>query len=364
MMPQTAVGPGWLFPIGPLGSSREQREQTEADLGASCVIVIGQRPASKRRSRVCMAPSGTRSIQSPGSGAVRPRAVLSLAAVGAGPFARLCHHGICRSQQSWFLWCLRWWERRRGQMVCPNLAAAGTRRMSGRDGQATRLESRSAPKLWWTSAPNRCVVRTLQQICSFPDADHVGFGVSNRLQSVSGRSQLHQRLEMIDDFKFAHPPHRPETTRWSPSSISPGTNLELGPTKVFFFGAALPAPTTCVRFPTYFHHFRASHPKPDCCCSLHSVDPVLMTEFCSAALRCSKRRAVPSHNLHQTVFTAPHNLVTQPRGIATVHLVLCTPTHTRKTRQHAVGSMGAKSRSAVGSESMTSRRTRERGEGG
>lgn len=218
MMPQTAVGPGWLFPIGPLGSSREQREQREADLGASCVIVIGRRPASKRRSRVCMAPSGSRAIQSPGSGAVRPRAVLSLAAVGAGPFARLCHHGICRSQQLWFLWCLRWWERRRGQMVCPNLAAAGTRRMSGRDGQATRLESRSAPKLWWTSAPNRCVVRTLQQICSFPDADHVGFGVSNRLQSVSGRSQLHQRLEMIDDFKFAHPPYRPETTRWSPSS--------------------------------------------------------------------------------------------------------------------------------------------------
>lgn len=210
-MPQTAVGPGWLSPIGPLGSSREQ---TEADLSASCVIVIGRRPASKRRSRVCMAPSGTRPIQSPGSGAVRPRAVLSLAVVGAGPFARLSDHGICRSQQLWFLWCLRWWERRRGQMVCPNLAAAGTRRMSGRDGQATRLESRSAPKLWWASAPNRCVVRTLQQICSFPDADHVGSGVSNDLQPVS----LHQRLEMIPNFKFAHPPRRPETTRWSPSS--------------------------------------------------------------------------------------------------------------------------------------------------
>lgn len=212
-----------------------------------------------------MAPSGTRAIQSPGSGAVRPRAVLSLAVVGAGPFARLSDHGICRSQQLWFLWCLRWWERRRGQMVCPNLAAAGTRRMSGRDGQATRLESRSAPKLWWASAPNRCVVRTLQQICSFPDADHVGSGVSNDLQSVS----LHQKARDDSQLQVC-PPASPARDDPLVVFFSPGTNLELGPTKVFFFLGV--------------HHFRASHQK-SAYCSLHSVDRIASPTF--ALLRCA-----------------------------------------------------------------------------
>lgn len=152
---------------------------------------------------------------------------------------------------------------------------------------------------------------------------------------------------MIDELQVC-PPASPARDDPLVALFSPGTNLELGPTKVFFFFFGV-------------HHFHASHPKS------HSVDPVLIVEFCSAALRCSKRRAGPSHNLHQTVLTAPHNPVTQPRGIATVHLVLRTPTHThtrrRQTRQHAVGSMGAKARTAVGSESMTSRRTRG-GEGG
>jgi hypothetical protein len=154
---------------------------------------------------------------------------------------------------------------------------------------------------------------------------------------------------MIDDFKLAHPPHRPETTRWSRLFFKPRTR----PNKSLLLRCSLAFPIPIVFVP------RISLLAAP---SLHSVDRRVSPTF--SLLRCAALSAglvLPQSPSNSSPHCTPQPCDTTKRDRYSAHGTpyTNTHTHTHKTGQHAVGSMGAKARTTVGSKSMASRRTKE-----